>query len=208
MKAPIIKSALLIAVSALFFSCQKDVSGLPTNSQDSKAGTEKVKYEHKIRAEFNGTSYVLPLGTELYFYGTTEGWSTGLGKFQTFFINRLDPSNPFASITLNPLFQASMDDLEFLNGKDLTNVSVISYDKQGNSIWGQIVSMDSNSSITPPEGMLPSTVLYTIVGGTGKYEGATGTYTITGYYEDPLIGTPPYDMYYELSGVISFKDVE
>lgn len=209
MKAPIFKSAVLIAVASLLFSCQKDVAELSADtSLLDKAKVENTKHAHEFRGRLAGEAYIMPLNeywTELYYYGTAEGWSNGLGKFESIFNTKIP--GYFASVTDSPLFYEFLEEhegekgFEWITSPILEDVSVISYDKQGNSIWGHILYGEEVNK----DGIVTNRSFYEIKGGSGKYEGATGTYELKGSYVFPELPATPYDLSFELYGTIYVK---
>lgn len=211
MKAPIFKAALLIAVASLFFSCQKDVADLSAETLlEGKAKMENVKHAHEFTGKLAGEGYIKPLDdywTEFIYYGTAEGWSNGLGKFESIF----NTKNPgfFASVTTSPLFEDFVNEykgekgFEWITSSILENVSVISFDKQGNSIWGRITLSEDDFNTSP----VTSVGSYEIIGGSGKYEGATGTYKLIGTYVFPQAPNTPYPLSFDLFGTIYVKDM-
>lgn len=120
-----------------------------------------------------------------YFPGTGIGNSSHMGKAYTFM-------NQFASFGLNglqtvgaPVTQFYAEELEAMGIiVDDDEVSSITTDGNGNSVWfkniNNVVTLTSderNDFVAEVE----------IIGGTGKFEGATGVGTVIGHF-NPLTG--------------------
>lgn len=196
------KSALLVAGIAFLTGCQKDVSEFSSQSSlQSKAAVEKTYQKHNIKGELTGIAHVIP-ASEVggYFAGTATGHSNMLGKFSSIFNSYFnfigETPEPFAPVTM--FFNESNND--FLRDididvEDLSQVSVISYDEHGNSLWAHIESTNIGTSSGD---RYYNQATYQVVGGTGKFEGATGLYTLTGYYTNPLVD--PSEIAYNIEG--------
>lgn len=189
MKAPIVKAALVIAVTALFFSCQKDVSELAVdNPLDSKAATVKKTQEHKLKGEFSsawywvvpGPGWVDPNPAPAWYPGEGVGHMNLLGKayaFVNMYITFGQSGLQGTPAPINLFFSDELDDL----GITLPDaVTIFMFDKQGNSIWGSGVG---TLPVTP---VSQTRVLFSgpidIIGGTGKFANASGSYKISGYF--------------------------
>lgn len=188
MKAPIFKSALLIAVTTLFFSCQKDVAELSAdNSLDSKAATVKVVQEHKFKGTYYDAWYWFAPGPG-YVAGPAPGWYPGVGEGHATLIGKSTGFvNMFVSVGPNGLFgtpaPVNLFFAEELSELGITvpdAVTIIIFDKQGNSIWGSGVGTLPLTIESPTRVLFSGTL--NIVGGTGKFAGATGHYKISGYF--------------------------
>ena len=59
------------------------------------------------------------------------------------------------------------------------NVTNVYYDNHHNSIWAVSIT-GTNKPVSPTR--VEFTILHKIVGGTGRFEEATGAYTINGYF--------------------------
>ncbi len=112
----------------------------------------------------------------VYFPGTGVGNSSHMGKARTFLNQRVDGSGTIGA----PVTQFFSDALEAL-GITINNsdVSSVTTDGKGNSIWFENVeNIASPSSAT----RIDFEAKVNIIGGTGKFEGATGAGTFIGFF--------------------------
>ncbi len=190
------KSALILSASVLMFSCLPD-SEAPVIQEESNLvevlstpaeGGENLRkavernyferFENNLKLEpgpgFTG-------GPDNAFYpGTGKGNSTHMGKALTFL-------NQFAQFGTNgletvgsPVTMIFADELAALGLTSIPdNVSSITTDGKGNSIWFEAVS----NSVTPTSETRADFVAQVkIVGGTGKFEYATGEGEVVGFF--------------------------
>lgn len=189
MKAPLFKSALLIAVTSMFFSCQKDVSELSAdNSLDSKAATVKKTQEHMLKGEFPsawywvvpGPGWVNPNPAPAWYPGEGVGHMNLLGKAYAFVNMYVTFGQSGLQGTPAPINMFFSDELDDLGITIPDAVTIFMYDKQGNSIWGSGVG---TLPVTP---VSETRVLFSgpidIIGGTGKFANALGSFRISGYF--------------------------
>lgn len=186
MKAPVIKSALLIAVTALFISCQKDVADFSAvDSPDSKAVVSKKTQEHMLKGEFDayyredpdfGAGYVMGDPAPAWYPGGAEGQLTSIGKVGAYF-------NQYVTFAPNGLqgvaapvqkyFSAELSKMGVTIPGTVGTVGMFFYDKQGNSIWSRIVNGGTYVQMSEKR-VEGKGAYFVIVGGTGKYQNAKG----------------------------------
>lgn len=182
---------MLGMLSLQFSSCTKEA--LPGSK--IKPGISPAKMERKnvwraYRDSFNTNYFVVPdfangAGPETnylpaWFPGSGIGNATHMGKANCFF-NQYTSFGPGgissvpAPVTM--FFAAELAAAGITNVPDYVNS--ITFDKQGNSIWFQ-----GGQTTTTPVG--PTRINFsgtnTIVGGTGKFENATGSVSLSGYF--------------------------
>lgn len=195
MKAPFLKLVLLAAGIALLTGCQKEVSDLSASGPtDSKAVTVKKTQEHLFKGEFNDASYQLVPGpgwvpynpAPAWYPGVGEGHATLIGK-STGFVNMyvtMTPTGPQGSPAPVKLFFSEELAAMGLLDKIPDATSILIFDKAGNSIAAKGTA--SGPGAIPLQIVSETRVLFSgmldIIGGTGKFAGATGHYTISGYF--------------------------
>ena len=117
--------------------------------------------------------------SKAWYPGGGEGTGTHIGLSHTYF-NQYVPFNPPAiSSVAAPVTQFFATQLALSGITGIPgDVSTITYDDYGNSIW-----FHQTTSTTTPESETRLNFIATadIIGGTGKFEGASGTTTIHGY---------------------------
>lgn len=225
MKALLLPTAFLLATLSFLAGCRKDVTENATDSPlpGKAAVSKRPPHELPLKASMdvystytpdyaNGGCYCAPY-LPGYMTGTGEGNSTLLGKFYSY-------SNWYAYYDaawrqqtysvplpddyyqkLSPYFTVG----EVQAIKD-AQVEVIFFDRQGNAIWSKVDDMAMDMSPTDSlhfslsgEGV--------IVGGTGKFAGARGTYTFTGYadvFRDSAPGVPYLYSFFDMKGRIEY----
>ena len=136
--------------------------------------------------------------SKAWYPGGGDGNAAHLGKCHTFF-NQYVPFNPPSiSSVPAPVTQFFGGELTAAGLTNIpANVSTITYDDNGNAVW-----FYQTSSVTTPESSTRLNFVATadIIGGSGKFEGATGSITINGY----LNPTDPSDAGFWSSGSIKY----
>jgi hypothetical protein len=114
--------------------------------------------------------------------GGGEGNATHMGKASTFFNQYITATGQSIAAPVTMFFEVELAMAGITDIPD--EVSYIAFDSKGNSIWFQSTS---NTSVP----MSPTRVNFfgtsDIIGGTGKFEGATGEVEYEGYFnpQDP-----------------------
>jgi hypothetical protein len=189
MKALFCKSAFVIAGVVLLVGCQKDISDLSSeNALISKATNVKKTQEHMLKGEFPTASYwvvpgpgwVNPNPAPAWYPGTGEGHMNLLGKAYAFVNMYVTLGQTGLQGTPAPINLFFSDELSSLGIQIPDAVTIFIFDKQGNSIWG------NGAGTLPVTPVSETRVLFSgpidIIGGTGKFANASGSFRISGYF--------------------------
>lgn len=186
----LLKVFACVLLSTFFLmSCQKDLqiraekSGMATEMQaKSKPVLRPYKdafdtYYQFIPDVANG--WVAPNPGPAWYPGGGEGNVAHMGKALTYF-NQYASLGPtgFGSVAA-PVNMFFASQLSAIGLAIPGNVSSIVFDKKGNSIWFRLMS---NTTIQESDIRVNFTGDVDIVGGTGKFEGATGKVKLSGYF--------------------------
>lgn len=187
------QSALFIAGVLLAVGCQKEtsaVSGEPTF--DAVAGTSNKPMGHRLKCQFDLTYTLVPdveAGNTQYnhppgwYLAIGEGHMNLLGKASTFsnqYIKYVDGSQDsltVQNVSINKFFKDTLSALGYNNIPD--EVSLIFLDKQGNSLWSR--GEEPFGHVFRSDGYFRIDWVYDVIGGTGKFEGASGNFIFSGY---------------------------
>jgi hypothetical protein len=184
---------VVFACVALAIGCQKESFDKSGNSVDqlamNKMGiTNTMVQEHKLKGQYLDASYLVIPGPGWVSPNPVPAWYPGEGEGQA---NLLGKSYGFVNMYVTmgqnglqgapaPVNLVYADRLAELGIEVPDAVSIILFDKHGNSIWAS----GNNSLPVIPES--PTKVLFegnpVIVGGTGKFENATGHFTMSGFF--------------------------
>lgn len=121
-----------------------------------------------------------------YYPGTGVGTSTHMGKALSF-LNQFASLGPEGLGTIGaPVTEIYSEELAALGLTGIPPyVSSLTTDGKGNSVWFENIK----NIVTPAsETRLDFVAEVKIIGGTGKFENASGTATVTGYF-NPITGT-------------------
>jgi hypothetical protein len=173
-----------------FVSCQKDQLAQPVHSKVSEVSILKSSPVSRPYKDNFDTWYSFVPDVEggwapefgplkAWYPGGGNGTSTHIGKSHTYF-NQYVPFNPPSiSSTAAPVTQFFSTELGLAGFSGIPdNVSTITFDDFGNSIW---FHQTSSTTTMESETRLNFIATADIVGGTGKFEGATGSTTINGW---------------------------
>jgi hypothetical protein len=189
------KFAVYISAVSLVFGCQKESLApsisVAENLSNHKSDNNKELQEHKLKGEYTvgyysfvpdiAAGYVVPSPAPGWYPGVaTEGHLNLLGKSQAFI-------NMYATFGANGLQGiAAPVNLYFANELNALGivvpdaVAVILFDKQGNSIWARA---KGTIPITPVSATrVTFNIDVVILGGTGKFVNATGSFLGSGYF--------------------------
>jgi hypothetical protein len=193
----LLKPAIVLSASLMLFSCVSEIES-PVIQEDSKQletintpsnGEENLRKRAERNYSERFKNQILSLDEEgnptteipAYFPGTGVGNSTHMGKSLTFI-------NQFAQFGPNGLETVAAPVSKFfekeLTGLGITNipdeVSSITTDGKGNSVWFKAIK---NTVSLTPEGPIANFVAEVeIIGGTGKFENATGNGEVIGSF--------------------------
>lgn len=224
MKASLFTFVLLLAFLSFLAGCRKSVpENTPDNILQSKAVSGRSLHERPLKATMEvystyapdvakGGCYCPPY-LPGYMTGEGEGHSTLLGRFSSYsnWYAYYDPAG--AQVTYSvPLPGEYYDQLKpyFTEAEARAikdrQVVVLFFDRQGNSIWSDVASMDMiMSPLDPLHFSLAGNGV--IVGGTGKFAGATGSYSFTGYadvFRSSAPGVPYLYSWFDIDGTIAY----
>jgi hypothetical protein len=175
---------VLPASLMMLSSCSKDLVSNPEESLSSatqKARLKSVPYKDDLDTYYAPT----PGPGGLYFPGGGEGNATHMGKANTFF-NQLATFGPGGEITgsigapVNMFFAADLANAGIIGVP--SNVNSIVFDKKGNSIWFAPAPGGSSTTTFINPNRIEFSGVSDIVGGTGKFNGASGQVNVSGYF--------------------------
>ncbi|MFT4857496.1 MAG: hypothetical protein ACI9UV_001591 [Algoriphagus sp.] len=184
----LLKSALVLSASLLLFSCVPETE-TPLIQEDPnlvEALNTPTSGEKNLRKDFP-RNYFEKFDNEIgfaigengnYFPSTGSGNSSHMGKALTF-INQLEGGGGTVAAPVTMCSGAALIELGIT---DISNeVSSITTDGKGNLVWftstSNIFTSDEDPTIR-----LDFVAQLAIVGGTGKFEGATGGGEVTGFF--------------------------
>jgi len=127
--------------------------------------------------------------SRVYWPGYGDGNATHMGKAGVYF-NQYTLRMPIGQIYMfsRPVTMFFATELQGYNVPG--EVAAIVLDGKGNSVWFKNDPNGIPSSSVSPTMVTFSGIMY-IIGGTGKFEGATGEITINGYFNPAPLSTNP-----------------
>ncbi len=192
----VFKLAVFISAFPLMFGCQKESlhsSDLATQNvaRNAKVNKANALQEHKLKGKYTagyytflpGAGYVAPNPAPGWYPGTaTVGQINLLGKSKAF-VNMYASFGPYGlqgiPASLN-LYAPFVNELNQLGIAVPEAVAIILFDKHGNSIWAR------GKGIIPLTPVSATQVTFSgeseILGGTGKFANASGSYNFSGYF--------------------------
>ena len=190
MKNVSLKLGIAFLFIIFFASCEKEVfTGDKSNANDLTLSAKKASVIRAYRDSFDTWYMFVPdvangwtpdFGPlKAWYPGGGEGNATHLGKCHTYFNQYVPFTPPSISSVPAPVTQFFSTQLAAANLTGIpAGVSTITYDDNGNGIW-----FNQTSSTTTPESPTRLNFIATadIVGGSGKFKGASGAITINGY---------------------------
>lgn len=184
-------AALAVGLCLLLISCKKEM----VNSGEEEILSRGAKFREPVKRAYrdsfdtqyqfipdiaNGWDPENPTPFLAWYPGSGNGNVAHMGKAKTYF-NQYVPFNPpfFSSISapVNMFFSGPLALAGYTNIPDAVNSIV--YDNKGNSIW---FHQTSNSTTPDSETRINFTGTSDIIGGTGKFVGATGEVTLNGFF--------------------------
>lgn len=204
--API--AALTVIISVLVTGCKKeDLSQASMQVASSAKADHKLKRAYKDRFDTwfqfvpdfaNGWDPQNPTPFLAWYPGGGSGNATHMGNAQIYF-NQYVPFNPpyFSSVhaPVNLFFATELSAAGL--GSLSNDVSSIVFDGKGSSIW---LHQASNATTPVSDSRIEFTGTSAIIGGSGKFEGATGEVNLQGYFnpqnqQDAAVSSDGWIMY-------------
>jgi hypothetical protein len=193
----IFKCFLFFSAISLVIGCQKEpLSHSKPNDENAALGKSAAivdkPQEHKIKGEYTAgyysfepdiaAGYVAPNPAPGWYPGAaTKGHLNLLGKSQGF-VNMYASFGPAGlqgtAASLNLFFA---DQLNAIGISLPDAVAIILFDKHGNSIWGRGIGTIPITPVSPTRVTFGETNAE-ILGGTGKFADATGSFAFSGYF--------------------------
>jgi len=203
----IFKLYFFIAVVALLESCQKE--RLPDNSDLSESLTTASK-ENKL-LPFKGTfttnysfvpdiagGWTAPNPAPAWYPGGGDGNLTHVGTCQTNF-NQYATFGPAglqsAGAPVNMFFATSLAPSGYVVPNTVTTIF---YTSNGQSVWSMAVGMSATVPVSATR--VEFTANHEIIGGTGRFHDAKGTYILKGFFNPQ----DPEDAGFEVNGWIEY----
>ncbi len=185
--------AAILLMAPLFVTpgCDADSLQAPIGISDAREGDDLAKAQTPLRRPYKdlhdtwynfvpGPGWMAPNPFPAWYPGGGTGNATHMGKVSTYFNQYVvfDPPNIVSLHAPVTMFFAA--ELAAAGYTDIpSDVGSIVFDKKGNSIWFQTLS---NTAIPIGPTRVEFYGINQIIGGTGKFEGATGETSLSGYF--------------------------
>ena len=186
-----IELCVIFLLSVVLFGCQKEITEKKVNSQLSSNAevnhATKRAYKDNFETWYqfipdvaNGWDSQNPTPYLAWYPGGGLGHATHMGNAYTFFNQYIPFNPPFFSSVHAPVTQFFSAQLSALGlGALPDEVGSIVYDDNGNSIW---FHQTSNATVPVSAVRIEFTGKSDIVGGSGKFTGATGEVNLSGFF--------------------------
>jgi hypothetical protein len=191
------KPALILSATLVLFSCVQEtesplmqenanrleVLNTPPGGEENLRKTADRNYSERFTNQlFQLDENGVPTDNILAYYpGTGDGNSTHMGKALTFINQRAVLVENGLATVAEPVTKFFSKELAALGLTDIPEeVSSITTDGKGNSVWFKSISNQVTFSETEPRADFKAVV--EIIGGTGKFEKATGDGEVTGFF--------------------------
>lgn len=193
-KLSIIKAALLLAIAASVYSCQKEKTlPPPSNEENIEEAKAVVSARSNQRRPFKGTfttfynfipdvanGWTPPNPAPAWYPGGGSGNLTHLGNSNTFF-NQYAVLGPNGLQTLAaPVNMFFASELQAVGLTIPNNVTTIFYKDNGKSIWCEAIGASTSVPVSPTR--IEFTAQLKIIGGTRQFSCAKGEVTLYGYF--------------------------
>ncbi len=203
----IFKLFFLVTVTTLLWSCQKETLPDTKNLAESIIVTEKENKQLPFKGTFStyfnfvpdiAGGWTPPNPAPAWYPGGGSGNLTHVGTCQTYF-NQYVTFGPgglqSVGAPVNMFFAGALA----AAGYTVPNtVTTIFYTGHGQSVRCQGVGIGSTNPVSPSRVEFTSTL--NIIGGTGRFYGATGQCTLSGFFNPQN----PQDAGFEVNGWISY----
>ena len=203
----ITKLFFLVTITALLWGCQKETLPNLNNQTESVTTAEKQNQQRPFKGSFStffnfipdfAGGWVPPNPAPAWYPGGGSGNLTHVGNCQTYF-NQYATFGPGGLQTVAaPVNMFFAGQLAAAGYTVPSTVSTIFYTGQGKSVWCQAVGISTTNPVSPTRIEFTSTL--NIIGGTNQFSGATGQFTLNGFFNPQN----PQQAGFEVDGWISY----
>ncbi len=167
-------------------SCTKDESPVPNSATNGSASSCSSRTQRAYHEHFTAVSAITPTATGVFNPGSGSGNATHIGNANMAFNQLVTFYNgvPVGS-TAAPVNQFYSNTLASAGITNVPNtVSSITYDNSGNSVW---FTSSTGTVLTPVSATrINFSATLDIIGGSGKFTGATGQVELEGHFNPQL----------------------
>jgi hypothetical protein len=181
-------AAIVLGAASLAMGCQKEILTNPNVAEQVVVGKQKKEVTHPFKGISTATYRAIPgLNNEgtpgMYYPGVGNGNMTVLGKTTTYvnmFVTGTPPDNLQGTpASIAPYFTTELAKLGLSNLPP--EVAILFADQQGNTIWARGSGLSLGVHIvSPTKATFGGNSV--ILGGSGKYENATGRFMLSGWF--------------------------